>query len=574
MAALVVLFTLTAISCQDEIDVLEPGPDESETITSSSVAATLMQRTAANDGSHDNIIDRFSCGTVVLPVTVSVNGIEITIDSEEDIEYIEKLFDEFEDDEDILEIFFPITIVMGDFTEITINSQSELEALIDECEEEDDDIECIDFKYPITFFTYDANNQQTGTVVIESDRQMHLFFKELSENDRVALQFPVTLILYDGSEIVVDSNAELVAAIQEAKDECDEDDDNDYNDDDFDKERLDAYLVECPWIVTEVKRENVDQTPQYRDYVLNFFENGTVVARAFAGAAIEGTWQTRVTDSGVKLTLDFDTLLDFNLEWIVYEIEEGKIKLYTEGGNRIRMKQACDLVDQDPNTLREILRECVWIIKRVKYNGEPIDRLLGYEFEFQAEGVVTLSNGVNTSQGSWEISETANGTLAVALSFGDEPQVNFEWPVRELTHRYIRFEVEGYQLIVERYCENEDDDDDVHYIRDILMEGSWMVAKHTKGDIDDTQVFAEYQLQFNAEHVLAVSVNQDPILDGLWRVYRDCEHDLRIVLNFGQDLVLSELNHRWGLISITENRIELKAYNEANAAYEVLVLER
>lgn len=573
MAMLALMLTFFTFSCQDEIDVLEPGPNESETITATSIAATLMQRTSANDGSSDNIIDKFSCGEVQLPVTVSVNGLEITIDSEEDLEIVEEIFDEYENDEDLLEIFFPIVITLGDFTEITLNNQDELDALIDECEgEEDEDIECIDFKYPITFFTYDANNQQTGEVVIESDRQMHLFFKELGENDRVALQFPVTLVTYDGSEIVVDSNAEMIAAINEAKDMCDEDDDNDHNDDDFDKERLDNYLVECSWLVYEVKRANVDQTDQYRDVVFDFKEDGSVYAKFPGSGELEGTWETRVGDNGILIKMNFTNLSDFTLEWKVYELEPGKIKLYGDDGNKIIMKRDCER-DHSPEKLREILKECAWVIRNVKYDGEEVDRLLGWEFKFQAEGVVTLSNGVNVSEGSWEISETANGELAIALSFGSEEKVTFEWPLRELTEKYIRFEVQDYQLIVERHCED-DIDDDVVYIREILSDGDWMVAKHTKGDENDTEVYAEYVFGFDANQVLAVTVNQDPIIDGLWKVYRDCDSKLRVVLNFGEHDILSEFNHRWKFVSIEEGRLELKIYNEINNQYEVLVLEK
>ena len=66
--------------------------------------------------------------------------------------------------------------------------------------------------------------------------------------DLIGIDFPLTLKKYDGSEIVVNSNAELALALENAKDECDEDDDDDYNDDDFTEERLDAYLVSLPFI--------------------------------------------------------------------------------------------------------------------------------------------------------------------------------------------------------------------------------------------------------------------------------------------------------------------------------------
>ena len=64
-----------------------------------------------------------------LPVTVFANGIEIVVDSEEDLERIEETFDASDDDNDTLEIVFPITVTMSDYTEMVINNQAELNAL-------------------------------------------------------------------------------------------------------------------------------------------------------------------------------------------------------------------------------------------------------------------------------------------------------------------------------------------------------------------------------------------------------------------------------------------------------------
>ncbi len=66
-------------------------------------------------------------------------------------------------------------------------------------------------------------------------------------------------------------------AIENAKELCDEDDDNDHNDDDFTQADLADYLVSCPWLVKEVKRNDQLQTEQYFDYVMNFKEDGNVM---------------------------------------------------------------------------------------------------------------------------------------------------------------------------------------------------------------------------------------------------------------------------------------------------------
>ncbi len=573
MAIAMLLISFLFSSCQDELDVLEGGDVSSETITASSATAILMKNTSANDGSYDNIIDRFSCGNVVLPVTVSVNGIEVIVDSEEDLEVIEQLFDKYEDDLDILEIAFPITIVMGDFSEVVIENQDQLEALIDSCTGEDDDIECIDFKYPITFFTYDSENQQTGSVVIESDKQLYRFLEEMKETDRISVQFPVGMTLSDGSEITVTNNQELREAISAARDLCDEDDDNDYNDDDFTKERLDNYLIECHWVVTELVRDNMDHTDQYRAFVLDFNEDGTLKARTDTGIVAEGTWSTRITDRGAMIKLTFPELADFSLEWFVYEIEEGKIKLYTENGNRIRMERACINID-DPARLRAILKECSWVIKKVKYQGEEVDRLLGYEFKFHPENVVTLSNSEITSEGSWEVSVDTHGVPVLAMEFGNEPVISFTWPLKELKERRLRFEVGDYELVVVRFCEGDDiNDGDIFEIKNIMKEGNWAVASYVDNGVNETESYNGYTFNFKIENLVSVSQNTDPLLNGLWRVIRDDEGHLKFMLNFGDDLTLSEFNDDWSIVSVSNTRIELKDQS-SDGSLDTLVFER
>ena len=166
------LFTLILFtSCQNEvIDVIETNSEE--TFVAESVVATAVQRTATYDGSFDNIIDSANCISVNLPVTVIVNGITVTIEDIEDYDVIEDILEEFLDDEDSVEIVFPITIVLSNHDEIVINNYDELYAFVEEClgeNEEDDDIECIDFQYPISISTFDSTFDFIETVQINND---------------------------------------------------------------------------------------------------------------------------------------------------------------------------------------------------------------------------------------------------------------------------------------------------------------------------------------------------------------------------------------------------------------------
>ena len=167
---------LMLTSCQDEV-VDITSVDETEALAADSKLTNLISSASQMDGSIDNIIDNASCLSIELPVTVVVNGLEIIIDSTEDYQVIEAIFNEFEDDNDYLEIIFPIKIILTDHSDIVINNREELEAFIEECKgenEDDDDIECIDFQYPISFSVYNNDFQVIDVVTIENDRQLHV----------------------------------------------------------------------------------------------------------------------------------------------------------------------------------------------------------------------------------------------------------------------------------------------------------------------------------------------------------------------------------------------------------------
>ncbi|WP_298473159.1 hypothetical protein [uncultured Maribacter sp.] len=574
-ASLLVL-ALSFTSCQDEFEELTTG-EETEAISSTSAAAKLIKDTSSQDGSFDNIVDGVSCFAIEFPYTVNVNGLEVNIDSKDDLETIEEILDKLDVDEDIVNILFPITVTLADFTEIVINSKEELREKAKDCIEGggDDDIECIDFVYPIKVYSFDINQQQTGSATVESDKQLRRFFGNLEENQLVSMDFPITLKLYDGSEMVVNNNAELARAIESAKEACDEDDDDDHNDDDFSKERLDNYLVMCPWLIHEVNRNDQDQTEQYFEYAMNFKEDGSVKAFDREGNAIEGTWTTRVGENRVLLKLEFNDLVDFSLEWFVYEIGDGKIKLFVDGANKIIMKKACNILNQDPNTLREVLKECSWIIKKVHRDGQEIDRLLGYEFNFMAEGVVTLSSGDVSSEGSWEIAQNNQGRLVMAITMGNEPGVSFEWPLSDLRDDRLKFEIPGtdYELILERNCDNDVNDEDVVWIRGLFNESQWEIALFSENQDPSTESYTNYSFTFGPNGKITVyNPNQVEVSTGRWFVYRNSEEQLEMILNFGTENNFYPLANDYKILEVEENRLELKHYNDSG--YDHLVFEK
>ncbi len=562
-------------SCQDEETDITPQ-EESEALAAESELTGLLFSTSIMDGSSDNIIDNASCTSVKLPITVKVNGLEIIIDSEEDFDVIEAIFDQFEDDEDELEIIFPITIILSDHEEIVLNNRDELEELIEECQEEneeDDDIECIDFQYPISFSVFNTDFQIIDVVTIENDRQLYRFLKRVKNKEVIAsLNFPITLKYADGTTVDVNNNQELARTIKEARDLCDEDDDNDYGDDDFTKERLDEYLKKCPWVVYEFKRNNQDNTAQYKEYALNFKENDTVTMRARGGDVLTGTWSTRVTERGALLKLEFDTLADFTLEWIVYDIEEGKIKLYEAGGNRIIMKRNCDVVINTitKERVKNYLKECLWRVDSIRINNisKRID-YIGTPLKFYDDDVVKLRVEGELIEGTYDIG-LRDDKITLKIDLEGRPDLKLIWVINFLEPGLIKLTNENSKLILRRHCP--DEDEDIDYISDVLSNGEWVVASYLDQGVNETENYNDYVVGFNENGRLFAEGDGNNYI-GSWLAYRN--NGLYLGLNFRtQNEPFSELRHRWKIVEITPNRIELKDYNSNGEIERILVLEK
>ncbi|HEX9600313.1 MAG TPA: hypothetical protein VF985_02370 [Mariniflexile sp.] len=564
-------------SCQSEKIEITP-PNQEEALVANSELTSMISATSKMDGSADNIIDRASCLSVVLPVTVKANGIEIIVDSKEDYKTIEAIFNKFEDDDDKLEIIFPITVTLANHDEVVIENRDALENLIKECKgenEEDDDIECIDFQYPISFSVYNADFQIINVVTIESDRQLYRFIKRVMNAEVFAsLNFPVTMVLADGTTVAVHNNAELAATIKEAKNTCNEDDNNDYHDDDFTKERLDNLLKTCPWVVYEVNRNQNSLTDTYLEYVMVFKEDGVVKVRKRGGDILTGSWSTRVTDHGVAIKLEFDTLVDFSLEWFVYEIEYGRIKLYTEGGNKIILKKNCDVVvDITKERIENYLQECFWRIARLSVNGIDNEKdYIGTPLKFLSNNEVKIRINGEFVMGTYEIG-VRNAGFILKINLEGRPNLKLEWFITFLEPGLIKLENADNKMVLERHCFRADSD--VNYIEDVLVVGTWKVAKYDDGLVhaqDPTENFAGYTINFLDTGRIKVTDPNAGITAGSWLAYRN--NGLFLGLLFANEAPFNELTYRWQIKEVSPNRIELKDLNSTGDIERLLILEK
>ncbi len=340
---LVPLLTILFVSCKsDKEDFIEVS--ENQELKSNSKAVELIRKTTMNDGSGDNILDGSSCFTVVLPVTIDLNGTETNIDTEQDFQIIEQIFSEFEDDEDIIEFIFPITIVLSDFSEIFIEDSDQWEELTESCEEnegEDEDIECIDFVYPITVSVFNPETELLETIIFASDKEFFDFVEDLEDDDIVNISFPILVVFSDNSNMIINDIGTLEDIIENAIDDCDEND--------FTIKRLSEVITTQSFIITRYKDNQDDETEIFQGHIFNFYTDKTATVtieeddvddpQNTTTITINGTWSVATrTDGGLDVTLDFglEIPLDkLNNTWNVKGINDKSIMLGHQGNNEL-----------------------------------------------------------------------------------------------------------------------------------------------------------------------------------------------------------------------------------------------
>ena len=516
--------SLSLFSCQKEEKEYIDVPND-ETITATSPLTGLLLRLSQNPGTYDDIIDGNGCASVVLPVTVIANGQQVTINSPEDISIIEEIFNLFPNDTDILEIMFPITLELFDYTQVVVNTQGELDALAATCGTNDVEIGCLNFVYPISFFTYNADQQQTGTVTVNSDLELFSFLQSLEPNDFISLDFPISVILADGSTMEVNNNQQLQTLIADCVANT--------NNDPIDVSQFEEDLTTGPWYV-EYFFDDYDETDNYAGYEFTFALDGT--AQTIKGSSVTtGTW---ALVSDFKFDLYFGTyppLDKLDEDWEILEANSDIIKLKHISGS----DGSTDYLTfgRNPNTggnnteLNLFIENLItgsWYVNFLEEEG--IDHTANfneYEFTFFGNGSASAVSSSNTINGFWT-AQVDSGNLDLILNFDTGTNSNFgelndDWDVLEATQIIIRLsDVSGGgggtdYLTFGREPNGGGGGPDPQELRDILESGSWFIEKYLDDGNDETYDYDGYDFKFYSNQTVYATKGIEYVY-GIWIV--------------------------------------------------------
>ncbi|MCF6349569.1 MAG: hypothetical protein L3J23_00870 [Flavobacteriaceae bacterium] len=568
---LIFALILFLVSCRKEEIELITTPEEEQLLKNSEVAI-LIQKISTNDGSIDNIIDNTNCLTIQLPVTVIVNGSELEINTIEDYLLIENIFDELDNDEDHLEIQFPITVILVNFIEIGLNSLDELNILSQTCNDENEidfDIECIDFQYPISISSFNTNNGLIETITFNEDREVFAFIENIDTNDIITVNFPITLIIFDGSTIIVNNLLELEEEINTYKDLCDEDDDNDYNDDDCNdcnQSQIITFITTCPvWSVDKLKLSDNDFEDNYVNYLFQFNTDNTITVNN--GVTFSGTWNAEGTGNNIVVTINIPKLLDFNNNWILREIEQetGEFKFDLRLGNdRLRFESDCTTINSITSISSPSVEEGDDLVHNViASNATTIET---YAFSIinnttsdnDYNQIPVLNNGVTYDNTTGLISVPAGvSNFTVTITTIDDTEV-------EPTEFYnINIDTINAAGTIT------DNDTATLTLSEILIDGLWIVSTYLDNGYNETGYYTDYQINFDNSGTV-IADNGTPI-NGTWSVQ---SADTELILDFGTNYPFNEFNDEWDVISITDTQIELQDVSGGGGGIDTLIFTK
>lgn len=449
-------------SCQDEVtEIIQPT--EQQALVPDSPLARNIFNMSTFSSSAASVVTNTSCLAIQLPFSVVVNGNEITIEIEEDYDIVAAIFDEFDDDDDELQIIFPVTLILFDYSEVEVNNNDELEFYIEECLNSyniEDDIDCIFFEYPITLSLFNSAFQFLDTVVVNNDQELFNFLDDDFENDDViaAINYPINVVLFDGTIITVNSNTELNNIIEANDDNCD--DDNNTN---ISLNDLEALLLECLWKIDDLEINDEDLDDLYEGYLIDFQENNLALVTSPEGTIFNGTWSLNETSTSVKLNLEINGVPDLNnSSWILREVDDDNDDDEIEVKFRhiediLKLEQVCIATNnEETQNFQNLLTSGEWFV--ALYIDDDDDETSDYQnliFVFNSNGLVEVSNNQTTIQtGSWSAFVNSQGQLKLVLSFSDDDdlfdELDEDWNVVQTTDNTISLEDDDNQLVFEK----------------------------------------------------------------------------------------------------------------------------
>src|SRR5690606_26689959 len=441
-------------------------------------------------------------------------------------------------------------------------------------------IDCIDLVYPLTFFIYNSNQQQTGTQTVGNDGELLALLLSLDPGTYIALQFPINVVLQNGTIVEVNSNAELVTLISGCSSNG-----GGYPSD------FETILTSGSWFVTYFF-DDVDETSDFAGYEFTFAADNTAQSVGISNT-VDGTWS--LTGSNTPdLNLFFGTNAPFDEldeDWDIIEATQDIIKLkHISGGDG-----SVDFLtfERTPNgggggnttEFTDNLKNGVWYVNLLDDDGnnETCD-YVAYQFKFNANETVTATSTSRTVNGTWAVTNSSSGidlVLNFEITGSDDPfeDLNDDWDLIDFNAQIIKLiDVSGgnggtdYLNFGRNPYTDCNGGGNTTELTNILMDAQWYVQSYIDDGDDETNDYNGYNLTFNTDGSV-IAENSNNTITGTWSVVNS-SNGLDVILDFGTAMPFDEFNDDWDVVTYTTTSVKLFDISGGNGGTDYLSFQK
>lgn len=309
-------------SCQEEENTIVQ--DNTQNLNKTSPTTKFLSRVAQNNTSVDNVVDGTSVFRVKLPVQITLNSVNLTLNTVNDYELVSDLKAASNADDDLVNYTFPITVSLRNYQEIVVNNLTQLITVISQ-NDDFSDISCVSIVYPVTINVYDSNNQVADILTFNSNSQLIGFLFSLQPNVFYSVNYPISIVNPNNQTVVINTNTELVSAIESAISQCGS---NTGSDDEF----LEV-LTSGSWRVSYYF-DDEEETDDFTGYVFAFSSNNTIQV-VKNSTSYTGTWSFYEDDGVDVFDIQFDDpiLNELSEDWELLEFSTTLIQLKDDGND-------------------------------------------------------------------------------------------------------------------------------------------------------------------------------------------------------------------------------------------------
>ena len=286
-----------------------------------------------------------------------------------------------------------------------------------------------------------------------------------------------------------------------------------------------------------------------------------------AGLSLQGTWSTsQSANGGVEVVIggiSGPNIQAINGSWVIVDCNPDRLEMVM-GDNTMVIEQNCN-VNNDPLGCLE-----AGTIVLCDENNDGVEVFNLYEGLSEISGCAVNSTVVVSYHTSLEDAQNNTNPLSSVTTYTNISNPQTIYVRVEVQNNPSQYEILEMGLSLQD-CSGSGSVDD---LQNTIIDGTWIVASYIDSGSNNTSVYSNYTLTFNSNGSVVATDGGSSTFEGTWEAFLNNNGDLKLLLNFGDNVPFDEFNDDWLVIDLQENKIELYDLSGGDGTEDFLVFEK